>query len=403
MPVTTIDDRYIPVGVRRQLRREVNYGCPVYGCGNPLLTYHHFDPPYIECASFGVNPHNPNGMIALCMEHHGQCDIKRTNHGWLSKEELRALKKSPFLSDMVVGKINTLPPQILVVAGSVASVQERILLSVSDVPTMRLRNAGGRLALDAFLMAEDGQEIAVVDAGDVLVKTQHVQDMEFLPRSISLTIDAGNYGLLKVRFSRLSTNDLAEYFTSEWSADWNLWRTILGTIHVREAPRVPTTEERANLADYGRIFADRVVAMFYTKPDHIPMVELTAHVRVVDTRGTPGLLLFRPWGIDVGFLPGVNEFCAWGSTLLPAGPNRIAKFFRFNPIAYVTAGKSHGLVSFNVSDGDGEAGGAAPFDSFWEDAWSAAGRKRVIAGDEQGALKAFGYAEQLGQDILLHG
>jgi hypothetical protein len=28
------------------LRREVNLGCPVAGCGSPFLTWHHFDPPW---------------------------------------------------------------------------------------------------------------------------------------------------------------------------------------------------------------------------------------------------------------------------------------------------------------------------------------------------------------------
>jgi hypothetical protein len=31
--------------VVRQLRQEVGFRCPVDDCGNPYLTWHHFDPP----------------------------------------------------------------------------------------------------------------------------------------------------------------------------------------------------------------------------------------------------------------------------------------------------------------------------------------------------------------------
>lgn len=53
-----------PIEVRRQLRKEVNFGCPVDGCGIPYLTWHHFDPPWNE-----KEHHDPNGMLALCANH----------------------------------------------------------------------------------------------------------------------------------------------------------------------------------------------------------------------------------------------------------------------------------------------------------------------------------------------
>lgn len=52
--------------IKAMLRREVNFGCPVRhvdgtGCGSPILTFHHFDPPWATCFA-----HHPEGMIALC-------------------------------------------------------------------------------------------------------------------------------------------------------------------------------------------------------------------------------------------------------------------------------------------------------------------------------------------------
>jgi hypothetical protein len=62
-------DRCPPQEVIRTLRREVGFGCPVPGCGNPYLTWHHFDPPWRE-----RHHHEAKGMVALCPEHHNKAD-----------------------------------------------------------------------------------------------------------------------------------------------------------------------------------------------------------------------------------------------------------------------------------------------------------------------------------------
>lgn len=58
-----------PKSVLAELRKEVGFGCPVEGCGNPYLTWHHFDPPWSE-----RHHHEPQGIIALCPEHHNAAD-----------------------------------------------------------------------------------------------------------------------------------------------------------------------------------------------------------------------------------------------------------------------------------------------------------------------------------------
>ena len=70
--------------ILEKLRNEVNFGCPVDNCGVPYLTWHHFDPPY------HINAHNnPEGMIALCREHHIQAD-----NSAFTKEQLHQLKQN---------------------------------------------------------------------------------------------------------------------------------------------------------------------------------------------------------------------------------------------------------------------------------------------------------------------
>ena len=77
-------NRYPPPDVIRKLCAEVRYCCPVKDCGNPYLTFHHFDPPWHT-----ENHHNPDGMIALCLDHH-----KRPDAGAFTIDQLRELKKS---------------------------------------------------------------------------------------------------------------------------------------------------------------------------------------------------------------------------------------------------------------------------------------------------------------------
>src|SRR3954454_125078 len=58
-----------PVAVRKRLRKEAAFHCAFTGCQRPYLTYHHFDPPWEK-----EKHHRPEGMIALCREHHDAAD-----------------------------------------------------------------------------------------------------------------------------------------------------------------------------------------------------------------------------------------------------------------------------------------------------------------------------------------
>lgn len=73
--------------IRELLRKEVNFGCPVDGCGSPYLTWHHFEPQWSE-----REHHDPEGMIALCIRCHPLADGDR----WTS-EQLREMKSDPYV------------------------------------------------------------------------------------------------------------------------------------------------------------------------------------------------------------------------------------------------------------------------------------------------------------------
>lgn len=100
-----IMNRKPPTKIKKILRKEVGFGCPVPGCGRPYLEWHHFDPPWNE-----MNHHNPKGMIALCREHHIQAD-----NGAFTKEQLHKFKKSGKNNwNRIKGDFNWLRNKILV-------------------------------------------------------------------------------------------------------------------------------------------------------------------------------------------------------------------------------------------------------------------------------------------------
>src|SRR5690348_4262835 len=83
-----LQSRRPPAAVQRVLRQEVGYGCPAdvdgVPCGNPYLEWAHFDPPWNV-----KHHHNPEGMIALCHEHHTKFDA-----GALSLDQWKELKRT---------------------------------------------------------------------------------------------------------------------------------------------------------------------------------------------------------------------------------------------------------------------------------------------------------------------
>jgi hypothetical protein len=101
-------NRTPPKFVRQILRHEVGFGCPLPKCGNPYLEWHHFDPPWHE-----HQHHNPDGMIALCSEHH-----KKADAGAYTKDQLRGYKFQGRDSlNSIKGKFEWLRNKILAVIG----------------------------------------------------------------------------------------------------------------------------------------------------------------------------------------------------------------------------------------------------------------------------------------------
>lgn len=112
--------------IKNQLRQEVNFGCPVRfqdgsGCGSPILTFHHFDPPWT-----GNYVHEPDGMIALCPLHHNQAD-----GGLWSIAQLLAFKQSLYVDDSIKVQWPWQPESLVMKVGSSLVVGSGSLMRMS--------------------------------------------------------------------------------------------------------------------------------------------------------------------------------------------------------------------------------------------------------------------------------
>src|SRR5579871_429201 len=142
--------RVPPVGVTRELRREVLYGCPVplandrsRTCGSPYLVFHHFDPPRRE-----RHHHNLAGMIALCSNHHAMAES-------YSADQLRAFKRGRAESAGIVrGEISWMRNKLLVLAGGNYFYDVPTILSYRGESKIAMpTNADGYLTLDIGMVS----------------------------------------------------------------------------------------------------------------------------------------------------------------------------------------------------------------------------------------------------------
>lgn len=193
---------YQPPEVRLQLRREVNFGCPIPGCGSPYLYYHHFDPPYNEQPH-----HDPEGMIALCAKHHAWADKLK----W-TKEQLRQMKRNPYLqSPQVSDQFGWRQAQLIVLAGGFY-INPRTFVRIKNRNIIWCnRDDSGLIGLNLDIRDEQEQSIIVMQNNDWLeiAGGYNIEDIEIPPHGHALTVKVPNLGLfLSIEFRWCSAQDL---------------------------------------------------------------------------------------------------------------------------------------------------------------------------------------------------
>jgi len=180
-----------PVIVRRELRREVGFRCPVDGCGIPYLTYHHFDPVWaIE------QHHRREGMIALCRRHADAAD-----GGAYTREQLLALKEGGAQkAEAIRGEFDWMRRELFVIVGGNYFWETPVVLQIGDRRCIWLdRDEQHYLRLNFCMPTVTDQERAYI-VGNGWVVPPGVGDFICPPRGRSLEVRYANGDRFRVEF-----------------------------------------------------------------------------------------------------------------------------------------------------------------------------------------------------------
>lgn len=178
----------------------MGFGCPIPDCGNPYLYWHHFDPPWPE-----QQQHDPEGMIALCAEHHAKADA-----GAYTKEQLRDYKKrAAEMSIEVKGRFEWMRRDILAVLGGNFYYETPIIFQFRGQPVIWFnRDENGYLLLNIRMLTTSKEPRTHIQDNFWLARGDPV-DLESPPSGKLLNVSYQNGDALKIEFFELcSVSDL---------------------------------------------------------------------------------------------------------------------------------------------------------------------------------------------------
>lgn len=207
-------ERTPPVAVRRELRREVGYGCPVADCASPYLTWHHFDPPWRE-----IEHHEPQGMIALCGEHHAQADS-----GAFTREQLHDLKSIGATQNVSIqGRFNWMRNRLLAVVGGSFYYETPIIFQFRGEPAIWFnRDERGALLLNIRMLTVSGAPRMRIEDNFWLTRGE-MTDLECPPSGRVLHAKYENSDELRIEFFELRTGqDLNDRYPDANSTHWKI-------------------------------------------------------------------------------------------------------------------------------------------------------------------------------------
>lgn len=177
--------------IRKVLREEVNYGCPI--CRSPFLDYHHFDPPWEP-----KQIHNISGMIAMCPSHHAQADV-----GTWTNDELRKMKRTD-QSNSISGKIHWSLHNTIVIAGRNMFTGKNISFTLLGHEVLRLKEIEPDvIALNALIFNENMQPVLRIDENDIILAPKLVSDFNCKASANCIRVDVkDSKSFFEIKFTR---------------------------------------------------------------------------------------------------------------------------------------------------------------------------------------------------------
>lgn len=192
-----------PVGrsLRKKLRKEVGFGCPVDGCRIPFLEYHHFDPPYSE-----GKQHSESGMIALCPIHHRQAD----QNAWSIKDlhEMKNIKRR----DHPKGRLGWSIDEGVVIAGGNYFFTSTLTMRINGKELFRLEQDNKtKILVNALLWNKNKDTVVEIKNNDMLINHALLEDMDCMASGKEIYFKVpDNSNKIKVKFDRESSADILE-------------------------------------------------------------------------------------------------------------------------------------------------------------------------------------------------
>lgn len=205
-------NRKPPANVKRSLRQEVGFGCPVSDCGLPYLEWHHFDPPWQE-----INHHNPEGMIALCREHHLQAD-----NGAFTKEQLRQLKRDGKENwKRIRGKFHWLRNRLLAVVGGNFYYETLVIFKFREQPIIWFeRNEDDYLMLNLRMLTLSNEPRAYIENNEWF-NVGGEEDIECPPSAKKLRISYPNGDFVSIEFFEINAiKDANKRYPDAKASEW---------------------------------------------------------------------------------------------------------------------------------------------------------------------------------------
>jgi len=188
----------IPDRVKKLLRAEVGFGCPVENCGSPYLTYHHFDPPR------RVRDHNePAGMVALCRKHHDDAE-----GGAFTPEQLRAMKvEGASRNERIKGQFLWRRQQLLIHCGRALTFEAPIALAFNGIPVVSMaRDEANNLAVSVNMLTTSVLPRLRLFEND-WVSTGNPDDLEAPPYGRKLRAKYPNEDEIRIEFKTVNDPD----------------------------------------------------------------------------------------------------------------------------------------------------------------------------------------------------
>lgn len=203
-----------PARVIKELRREVGFGCPIPGCGNPYLYWHHFHPTWGE-----QQHHNPEGMIALCGTHHAKADA-----GAYTKEQLQEFKKrGADNARELIGRFEWMRRNLLAVVGGNFYYQTPTIFEFKGEPSIWFEHDEDGYFLLNIRMLSTSREPRMRIENNFWISRGSPDDLESPPSGKSLRIKYSNGDALAVCFFELeSVQVLQARYPFANPVDWEI-------------------------------------------------------------------------------------------------------------------------------------------------------------------------------------